>query len=57
MHHLFRSEELLGRTLLSLHNLTTLLRFTTAMARAISEGCFAEYFAPWEPHSPAAHTW
>jgi queuine tRNA-ribosyltransferase len=57
LHHLIRSQELLGRTLLSLHNLTTLLRFTTAMERAISEGCFAEDFTPWEPDSPAGHTW
>ena len=57
LHHLIRSQELLGRTLLSLHNLTTLLRFTTAMGQAIGEGCFSEGFAPWEPDSPAAHTW
>jgi queuine tRNA-ribosyltransferase len=57
LHHLVRSEEMLGRTLLSLHNLTTLIRFTTAMARAIGEGTFSEDFAPWEPASPAAHTW
>ncbi|MFM9111119.1 MAG: tRNA guanosine(34) transglycosylase Tgt [Prochlorococcaceae cyanobacterium] len=57
LHHLIRAEEMLARTLLSLHNLTTLLRFTTAMARAIVDGCFAEGFAPWEPDSPAAHTW
>jgi queuine tRNA-ribosyltransferase len=57
LHHLIRSGEMLGRTLLSLHNLTTTLRFTTAMARAIRHGCFAEDFAPWRPDSPAAHTW
>ncbi|MFM1797909.1 MAG: hypothetical protein RLZZ117_187 [Cyanobacteriota bacterium] len=57
LHHLVRVEEMLGRTLLSLHNLTTLSRFSRAMARAISEGCFSEDFAPWEPSSPAAHTW
>ena len=57
LHHLVRSGEMLGRTLLSLHNLTTSLRFTSAMARAIREGCFAEDFAPWRPDSPAAHTW
>ncbi len=57
LHHLFRSEEMLGRTLLSLHNLTHLIRFTTAMATAIQDGCFAEDFTPWEPSSPAAHTW
>jgi queuine tRNA-ribosyltransferase len=57
LHHLVRAEEMLGRTLLSLHNLTTLLRFSTAMAQAIGEGCFSEDFAPWEPASEAAHTW
>lgn len=57
LHHLIRSEEMLGKILLSLHNLTQLIRFTTAMAQAIREGCFAEDFAPWEPDSPAAHTW
>jgi queuine tRNA-ribosyltransferase len=57
LHHLVRSEEMLGRTLLSLHNLTTLVRFTTAMAQAIGEGTFAEDFAPWQPDSLAAHTW
>jgi queuine tRNA-ribosyltransferase len=57
LHHLVRSEELLGRTLLSLHNLTSLLRFSQAMALAIGEGCFAEDFAPWQPASPAHHTW
>jgi queuine tRNA-ribosyltransferase len=57
LHHLVRAEELLARTLLSLHNLTCLLRFSRAMARAIGEGCFAEDFAPWEPASTAHHTW
>ncbi|MBM5818068.1 MAG: tRNA guanosine(34) transglycosylase Tgt [Cyanobacteria bacterium K_Offshore_surface_m2_239] len=57
LHHLVRVEEMLGRTLLSLHNLTTLLRFTRAMGQAIAEGCFSEDFAPWEPASAAAHTW
>jgi queuine tRNA-ribosyltransferase len=57
LHHLIRAEEMLGKILLSLHNITQLVRFTTAMARAIREGCFAEDFAPWEPHSAAHHTW
>ena len=57
LHHLIRSGELLGLTLLSLHNLTQLIRFTRAMAQAIADGCFSERFAPWEPDSPAAHTW
>ena len=57
LNHLIRSEELLGLTLLSLHNITHLLRFTTAMGQAIREGCFSEDFAPWQPDSPAHHTW
>jgi queuine tRNA-ribosyltransferase len=48
---------MLGKILLSLHNITQLVRFTTAMGQAIREGCFAEDFAPWEPGSSAAHTW
>ena len=57
LHHLIKSEELLGKILLSLHNITQLVRFTSAMGRAIQDGCFAEDFAPWEPESQAAHTW
>ena len=57
LNHLIRSEELLGLTLLSLHNITHLLRFTNAMSKAIRDGCFSEDFAPWEPDSPAHHTW
>ena len=57
LHHLIRSEELLGLTLLSIHNITQLVRFTTAMGQAIRDGCFSEDFAPWEPDSPARHTW
>lgn len=57
LHHLIKSDEILGLTLLSLHNLSQLLRFTNAMAMAIRDGCFAEHFAPWEPCSAAAHTW
>ena len=57
LHHLTKSDEMLGKILLSLHNITQLLRFTSAMAQAIRDGCFAEDFAPWEADSPAAHTW
>ena len=57
LHHLIKTDELLGKILLSLHNITQLVRFSSAMARAIRDGCFAEDFAPWEPDSPAAHTW
>ena len=57
LHHLIKSDEILGLTLLSLHNITQLVRFTTAMGQAIRDGVFSERFAPWEPGSPAAHTW
>jgi queuine tRNA-ribosyltransferase len=57
LHHLIKSDEILGLTLLSLHNLSQLLRFTNAMAAAIRDGCFSEHFAPWEEGSAAAHTW
>ena len=57
LHHLIKAEEMLGKILLSLHNITQLVRFSSAMAQAIREGCFAEDFAPWEPGSEAAHTW
>ena len=57
LHHLVRSKELLGHTLLSLHNLSHLLRFTNSIRRAIIEGCFSEDFAPWQSCSEAHHTW
>ena len=57
IHHLIRNKELLGLTLLSLHNLTQLIRFTSAMRQAILEGCFSEDFAPWQSDSKARHTW
>ncbi len=57
LHHLVRSGELLGHTLLSIHNLTNLLRFTSSMEQAIRDGCFSEDFAPWNSDSIAHHTW
>tara|TARA_Y100001968_G_scaffold272812_1_gene265238 strand:- start:22945 stop:24063 length:1119 start_codon:yes stop_codon:yes gene_type:complete len=57
LHHLIRSNELLGLTLLSLHNLSHLARFSNAMGRAIEEGSFSEDFAPWQSHSKARNTW
>ena len=57
LHHLIRSEELLGLTLLSLHNLTNLMRFTAAMRQAITDNCFSEDFAPWIKGSDSHHTW
>ncbi len=57
LHHLIRNEELLGLTLLSIHNLSHLIRFSRAMTTAIKESCFSEDFAPWQKDSIARHTW
>ncbi|WP_269622343.1 tRNA guanosine(34) transglycosylase Tgt [Prochlorococcus marinus] len=57
LHHLIRSNELLGLTLLSLHNISHLIRFVRAIATAIEDGCFSEDFAPWQKDSIARHTW
>ena len=57
LHHLIRNDELLGLTLLSLHNLSHLIRFSRAMTLAIEDGCFSEDFAPWQKDSIARHTW
>ena len=57
LHHLIRSGELLGLTLLSLHNLANLIRFTSSMEQSIAEGSFSEDFAPWKSESKAHHTW
>ncbi len=57
LHHLIRNEELVGLTLLSIHNITHLIRFTTSMAKAITDGCFSEDFAPWNRASDAHYTW
>ncbi|MFM7423445.1 MAG: tRNA guanosine(34) transglycosylase Tgt [Elainella sp.] len=45
--HLLRSQELLGYTLLSIHNITELVQFTQAIRTAILENRFAETFATW----------
>ncbi len=57
LHHLLRCNEILGLTLISIHNISHLLRFTTAISRAIQDGCFSEDFTPWENDSIARHTW
>ncbi len=57
LHHLIRNEELLGLTLLSIHNLSNLIRFSRAMSTAIKDSCFSEDFAPWQKDSIARHTW
>jgi queuine tRNA-ribosyltransferase len=52
LHHLFLAEEMLGPTLLSLHNVAFYCRLTAEARRAIREGRFAEFravnLARWE---------
>ncbi|MDX2254650.1 MAG: tRNA guanosine(34) transglycosylase Tgt [Pseudanabaenaceae cyanobacterium bins.39] len=45
--HLVRSQEILGYTLLSIHNITELIRFTQQMRQAILDGNFAEKFGKY----------
>jgi queuine tRNA-ribosyltransferase len=45
LHHLFLADEMLGPTLLSLHNVAFYLRLTAEAGRAIGEGRFADYRA------------
>lgn len=45
--HLYRAQELLGYTLLSIHNLTELVGFVGLMRQAILAGQFTSAFAPW----------
>lgn len=45
--HLLRSQELLGYTLLSIHNITELVQFTQQIRQAILENRFVEEFGHW----------
>ncbi|MFS8854769.1 tRNA guanosine(34) transglycosylase Tgt [Synechococcus sp. H55.2] len=45
--HLIRAQEILGYTLLSIHNITELVRYTQRMRQAILEGKFHENWDPW----------
>ncbi len=45
--HLLRSQELLGYTLLSIHNITELVRFTQTIRSAILRGTFKAEFGHW----------
>jgi queuine tRNA-ribosyltransferase len=47
IHHLFRSRELLGIRLLSLHNIAFLLDLMRQIRASIRDGCFAELRAEW----------
>ncbi len=57
LHHLIRNDELLGLTLISLHNISHLTRFTNSISKAIQDNCFTIDFAPWKRSSIAHHTW
>jgi queuine tRNA-ribosyltransferase len=48
--HLLRSQELLGYTLLSIHNITELIQFTQKIRQSILEGDFKKTFNHWLTH-------
>lgn len=50
--HLVRSQEILAYTLLSIHNITELIRFTQNIRKAILEDQFATKFAQWLTPTP-----
>ncbi|MGB3206814.1 MAG: tRNA-guanine transglycosylase, partial [Crinalium sp.] len=50
--HLMRSREVLGYTLLSLHNVTELIRFTKRIREAILSDRFTTEFAQWLDPTP-----
>ncbi len=45
--HLIRSQEILAYTLLSIHNITELIRFTTKIRQSILNNTFTTEFARW----------
>ncbi|MGL5077450.1 MAG: tRNA guanosine(34) transglycosylase Tgt, partial [Waterburya sp.] len=47
LNHLVRSREMLGYMMLSLHNVTELIRFTQQIRQAIFDGTFSKEFATW----------
>ncbi|MBE9048631.1 tRNA guanosine(34) transglycosylase Tgt [Pleurocapsales cyanobacterium LEGE 10410] len=47
LNHMVRSQEMLGYIMLSLHNVTELIRFTQQIRRSIIGGTFATEFAGW----------
>ena len=47
LNHMVRSQEMLGYIMLSLHNVTELIRFTQQIRDAIMQGTFAAEFAHW----------
>lgn len=53
LNHLIRAQELVGYTLLSIHNITELIRFTQRIRASIFAGTFAQEFSDWL--IPVAH--
>ncbi|MDJ0571756.1 MAG: tRNA guanosine(34) transglycosylase Tgt [Pleurocapsa sp. MO_192.B19] len=47
LNHMVRSQEMLGYIMLSLHNVTELIRFTQQIRQAIFQNTFATEFAKW----------
>ncbi len=47
LNHMVRSQEILGYIMLSLHNVTELIRFTQQIRSSIFQGTFATDFAHW----------
>lgn len=47
LNHLVRSREMLGYIMLSLHNITELIRFTQEIRSSILRGTFSSEFAQW----------
>jgi queuine tRNA-ribosyltransferase len=54
--HLIRAQEILGYTLLSLHNITELIRFTQRIRAAILADRFTTEFADWLAPRPLDHS-
>jgi queuine tRNA-ribosyltransferase len=49
--HLIRAQEILGYTLLSIHNVSELMTYTRKMRQAILEKTFSEQWTPWQSGS------
>ncbi|MGF1589279.1 MAG: tRNA guanosine(34) transglycosylase Tgt [Pleurocapsa sp.] len=47
LNHMVRSQEMLGYIMLSLHNITELIRFTQEIRNSILQGTFVTEFANW----------
>lgn len=52
--HLIHAKEMLAFTLISIHNITELVRFTQRIREAILADCFVEQFSPWLTAQPSA---